>query len=66
MKRFIGVFAVLMLVAPAAMAYQVTGPVIEVTDAKIVVDKDGEKREVARTNDTKTTGAVKKGAKVTV
>lgn len=66
MKRFIGVFAVLMLVAPAAMAYQVTGPVIEVTESKIVVDKDGEKWELARTKDTKTTGAVKKGDKVTV
>ncbi len=66
MKRFIGVFVVLMLVAPAAMAYQVTGPVIEVTESKIVVDKDGEKWELARTKDTKTTGAVKKGDKVTV
>ncbi len=66
MKRLIGVFAVLMLVAPTAMAYQVTGPVVEVTDAKIVVDKDGEKHEMAVNKDTKGAGKVKKGDKVTV
>ena len=66
MKHSIGVFAVLMLVAPAAMAYQVTGPVLEVTDTKIVVEKDKEKWEIARDKDTKVTGELKKGAKVTV
>ena len=67
MKCFIGVFAVLMLVVPAAMAYQLTGPVVEVTDSKIVVDKDGEKHEMAVTKDTKGAGKVgKKGDKVTV
>jgi ribosome maturation factor RimP len=66
MKRFIGVFAVLMLISPVAMAYQVTGPVVEVTDTKIVVDKDGEKHEMAVTKDTKGTGKIKKGDKVTV
>ena len=34
--------ALMMLVAPAAFAYQVTGPVLEVTDTKIVVEKDKE------------------------
>jgi len=66
MKRFIGVFAVLMLIAPAAMAYQVTGPVVEVSDTKIVVDKDGEKHEMAVTKDTKGVAKIKKGDKVTV
>lgn len=66
MKRPIGVFAVLMLLAPAAMAYQVTGPVLEVTDAKIVVQKGSEKWEMARDKDTKGAGAVKKGDRVTV
>jgi hypothetical protein len=55
-----------MLVAPAAMAYQVTGPLLEVTDNKIVVEKNKEKWEIARDKDTKVTGELKKGAKVTV
>jgi hypothetical protein len=66
MKRSFTLAAALFLIVPAAMAYQVTGPVVEVTDTKIVVDKDGEKHEIARTKDTKVTGAVKKGDKVTV
>ena len=66
MKCSIGVFAALMLVAPMVMAYQVTGPVLEVTDSKIVVEKDKEKWEVARDKDTKVTGELKKGAKVTI
>ena len=66
MKRSIAVFAALMLVAPVAMAYQVTGPVLEITDTKIVVEKDKEKWEIARDKDTKVTGELKKGAKVTV
>lgn len=66
MKRSIGVFAALMLVVPAAMAYQVTGPVLDVTDTKIVVEKDKEKWEIARDKDTKVTGDLKKGGKVTI
>ena len=66
MKRSLAVFAALMLIAPAAMAYQVTGPVLEVTDTKIVVEKDKEKWEIARDKDTKVTGELKKGSKVTI
>lgn len=66
MKLSSAVFASLMLAAPAAMAYQVTGPVLEVTDTKIVVEKDKEKWEIARDKDTKVTGELKKGAKVTI
>jgi FKBP-type peptidyl-prolyl cis-trans isomerase (trigger factor) len=66
MKRSIGVSAVLMLLAPAAMAYQVTGPVLEVTDTTIVVEKGNEKWEIARDKDTKGAAAVKKGDRVTV
>jgi hypothetical protein len=66
MKRSIGIFAVLMLTVPAAMAYQVTGPVLDVTDTKIVVEKNKEKWEIARDKDTKVTGDLKKGAKVTI
>ncbi len=66
MKHSISVFAALMLLAPAAMAYQVTGPVLEVTDTKIVVEKDKEKWELTRDKDTKIAGEVKKGDKVTI
>jgi hypothetical protein len=44
----------------------VTGPVLEVTDTKIVVQKGKEKWELARTPDTKVTGDLKVGAKVTL
>lgn len=66
MKRSIGLFAALMLVTPAALAYQVTGPVLEVTDAKIVVEKDKERWEIARDKDTKVKGELKKGSRVTI
>ena len=46
--------------------YQVTGPVLEATATKIVIQKDTEKWEIARTPDTKITGEVKVGEKVTV
>jgi len=52
--------------ASSAWAYQVTGPVLEVSDTKIVVQKGKEKWEIARTPDTKVTGDLKVGAKVTV
>ena len=70
MKRFASTLAVLALVAAPALAaektYQVTGPVVSVTDTVIVVDKAGEKFEIARTKDTKVTGELKAGTKVTV
>ena len=66
MKHSIGLFAAFMLVTPAAMAYQVTGPVLEVSDTKIVVEKDKEKWEIARDKDTKVTGELKKGSRVTI
>jgi hypothetical protein len=50
----------------ATKTYQVTGSVIAVDDATITVDKKGEKFEIARGADTKVTGDVKVGAKVTV
>lgn len=65
MKRAL-VLAVMLAMAPAAMAYQVTGPVVEVSDAAIVVQKGKEKWEIRRDANTKVTGDVKKGAKVTV
>ena len=61
-----------LLAAPAAgsaaapKTYQVTGPVLEVTDSSITVEKDKEKWQVARDKDTKVTGDLKPGAKVTI
>ena len=66
MKKLFITLIGLLLLAPAAMAYQVTGPVLDVTDTTIVVQKGNEKWEIARDKDTKATGAVKKGDKVTV
>ena len=50
----------------AADSYQVTGPILELTDTKIVVEKGKEKWEIARNADTKVTGELKVGAKVTI
>jgi hypothetical protein len=61
------IFAILaIVVAGSAWAYQVTGPVLEVTDTKIVVQKGKEKWEVARTPDTKVNGNLKVGSQVTI
>jgi hypothetical protein len=65
-KHLIAGVIVLALAAPSAFAYQVTGPVLEVTDTKIVVEKDKEKWEIARDKDTKVTGELKKGSRVTI
>lgn len=58
------------LAVPAAArqpkSYQVTGEVVEVGDDLIVVMKGKEKFEIARTPETKVTGALEKGGKVTV
>jgi len=65
-----GFAAVLLGVATAYAAgpkdYQVTGPVLDVTNDVITVQKDKDKWEIARTKDTKVTGDLKKGAKVTI
>ncbi len=50
----------------AEKTYQVTGPVLEVRDDAVVVQKGKEKWEIARTADTKVQGELKKGEKVTV
>ena len=52
--------------AAAAKTYQVTGPVLEVRDDIIVVQKGKEKWEITRSPDTKITGELKVGAKVTI
>jgi hypothetical protein len=63
--------ALLAAAALPAAAYQVTGPVVEVTDTRIVVTQEkgknkGEKFEMSRSADTKVTGKLEKGATVTV
>ncbi|MBC7372064.1 MAG: hypothetical protein H7326_10890 [Bdellovibrionaceae bacterium] len=49
----------------AEKTYQVTGPVLDVTDTTITVDKGGEKWEIAK-DAAAIHGEVKKGAKVTI
>lgn len=54
--------------APQAKSYQVTGPVVEVTDAAITITKgkSEETWQVARDAGTKIDGDLKVGAKVTI
>lgn len=52
--------------AAGPKTYQVTGPVLEVRDDVIVVQKGKEKWEIARAADTKVKGDLKVGAKVTI
>ena len=53
-------------VASSAFAYQVTGPIVELTDSKIVVQKGKEKWELARTGSTELPVDAKVGDKVTI
>jgi hypothetical protein len=46
--------------------YQVTGPIIELTENTILVQKGEEKWQVARDAGTKVTGLLKVGTKVTI
>lgn len=46
--------------------YQVTGPVLEVTESKLVIQKGKEQWEIARTPATQVTGDLKVGSKVTI
>lgn len=52
--------------AAAPKSYQVTGPVLEVKDDMIVVQKGNEKWQIARDRETKVSGELKAGSKVTV
>jgi hypothetical protein len=52
--------------AADAKTYQVTGPVLEVTPTTITVQKGDEKWQIARTKETKVTGDLKLGSKVTI
>ena len=69
MKRTAILAISLLIAAPvfaAGKTYQVTGPVFEVRDDAIVVEKGKEKWEIARTPATIIKGEIKQGAKVTV
>jgi hypothetical protein len=52
--------------AETTKTYQVTGPVLEVTDSTITVQKGKEKWQLARDKGTKSPGDVKVGDKVTI
>jgi hypothetical protein len=52
--------------AAPVKVYQVTGPVLEVTDTMIVVQKGQDRWELGRHASTKVTGDLKVGAKVTI
>ena len=71
MKVIAVFFSISLLVASTAFAagtktYQVTGPVLEMKPDIIVVQKGKEKWEIAKDKDTKVTGDVKVGSKVTI
>ena len=66
MKRLTIVAAALAFGASSVFAYQVTGPVLDVNDKEIVVEKGKEKWRIKRDKDTKVSGDLKKGSKVTV
>lgn len=70
-RLLVGLLVVSVLAAAVAYAampktYQVTGPIVSMTADTIVVDKDGDKWEIARNSDTKVKGTLKVGAKVTI
>lgn len=71
MKRVLAVMLVILVMpalvfAASVKTYQVTGPVLEVTDNMIAVKKGADRWEIARDADTKVTGDLKVGAKVTI
>jgi hypothetical protein len=72
MKRALIVIGVILIVAAFAFArppksdYQWTGTVLEADGDHLVVEKGKDKWEFAQDKDTKVTGTLKVGAKVTV
>ena len=70
MKKAILILCAVLFISTATLAgpaqYQVTGPVLEVRDDAIVVQKGNEKWEIARDKATNVAGDLKVGSKVTV
>lgn len=74
--RYMGFFRIAALAAglvfgagaaqAAGKSYQVTGPVLAISDTLITVQKGKEKWEIERSAATKITGELKVGAKVTI
>lgn len=52
--------------AAAPKTYQVTGPILEMTDTTVVVQKGTEKWEIAKDAAAKVSGELKVGSKVTI
>jgi hypothetical protein len=67
---FLSVFTLPLVLASTAVAaadtYQVTGPILEMTDNTLVVEKNGERWEIARDASTKAETVLKVGDKATV
>jgi hypothetical protein len=55
-----------MALAAGTKTYQVTGPVLEMNDNMIAVQKGKDRWEIARDSSTKVTGDLKVGEKVTI
>jgi len=71
MKFSAALVGIALLAASTSMAagtktYQVTGPVLEVRPDAVVVQKGKEKWEIAKDKDTKISGDLKVGSKVTI
>ena len=70
MKRKLALFIAALFLSSASLAaakdYQVTGPVVDVKDDIIIVKKGSDNWELARDKDTKSSGEIKKGDKVTI
>lgn len=75
MRRVVAFAAVVVMVAgfsgaafaaPQAKKYQVTGPIVEIAENKVVVMKGDEKWELAIDKDTKLNGELKVGSKITI
>ena len=60
------IFCVTAAFAAGPNTYQVTGPVLEIKDDSVVVQKGKEKWEIAKDAATKVTGDLKVGSKVTI
>ena len=54
------------ILGAGAKTYQVTGPVLEVTDSMVAVQKGKDRWEINRDANTKVTGDLKVGDKVTI
>lgn len=69
--KYIGVVCLTLLLFSSfalagTKAYQVTGPVLEMKSDSVVVQKGSEKWEISLDKDTKVTGDLKVGSKVTI